>query len=186
MPKRLTRIYTRTGDDGTTGLGNGNRTDKDSLRIDVIGDIDELNSMLGVLIASNVGEDIAGYLLNIQHRLFDIGAEISIPGHALTQQAHVIRLEELIDTFNAELKPLEEFILPGGSMPGALCHLARTVCRRLERDMVRFARSEYLNTHTLWYMNRLSDLLFVFARTLNQQKGGKEVYWDKERLKNSA
>ena len=186
VAKRLTRIYTRTGDDGSTGLGNGSRTDKDSARIDVIGDIDELNSMLGVLIASNIGEDIAGYLLNIQHRLFDIGAEISIPGHALTQQSHVIRLEELIDTFNAELKPLEEFILPGGSMPGALCHLARTVCRRTERDLVRFARSEFLNTHTLHYMNRLSDLLFIFARTLNHKKGGKEVYWDKERLKNSA
>ena len=186
MPKRQTRIYTRTGDDGTTGLGTGGRTDKDSLRIDVIGDIDELNSMLGVLIASNVGEDIAGYLLNIQHRLFDIGAEISIPGHALTQPAHVIRLEELIDTFNAELEPLDEFILPGGSMPAALCHLARTVCRRLERHMVSFARTEYLNTHTLCYMNRLSDLLFVWARTLNHRKGGKEVYWDKERLKNSA
>jgi len=186
MAKRLTRIYTRTGDDGTTGLANGSRTDKDSLRIDVIGNIDELNSMLGVLIASKIAEDISGYLLNIQHRLFDIGAEISMPGHALTQPAHVVRLEELIDTFNAELQPLEEFILPGGSMQAALCHLARTICRRLERDMVRFARSEYLNTHTLCYVNRLSDLLFVFARTLNQQKGGKEVYWDKERLKNSA
>jgi len=186
MAKRLTRIYTRTGDDGTTGLATGVRTDKDSLRIEVIGDIDELNSMLGVLIASKIAEDISGYLLNIQHRLFDIGAEISMPGQALTQPAHVNRLEELIDTFNAELQPLEEFILPGGSMPASLCHLARTVCRRLERSMVRFARTEYLNTHTLCYVNRLSDLLFVFARTLNQQKGGKEVYWDKERLKNSA
>ena len=186
MAKRITRIYTRTGDDGTTGLGDGSRTDKDSLRINVIGDIDELNSLLGVLIANKINEDIAGYLLNIQHRLFDIGAEIAIPGRALTQPAHVIRLEELIDNFNAELKPLDEFILPGGSLPGALCHLARTFCRRLERDMVRFARTEYLNTHTVHYMNRLSDLLFVFARTLNQQRGGREVYWDKERLKNSA
>ena len=186
MGKRLTRIYTRTGDDGTTGLGDGTRTDKDSLRMDVIGDIDELNSLLGVLIASRISEDIAGYLLNIQHRLFDIGAEISIPGHALTQPAHVIRLEELIDTYNAELQTLEEFILPGGSMPAALCHLARTVCRRLERHLVMFARTEYLNPHTMSYINRLSDLLFVLARTLNQHKGGKEVYWDKARLKNSA
>lgn len=186
MAKRITRVYTRTGDDGTTGLGNGSRADKDSPRIGVLGSIDELNSMLGVLIAANPGNDIAGYLLNIQHRLFDVGAEISLPGQALTQPAHVIRLEELIDTYNAELQPLEEFILPGGSMPGSLCHLARSVCRRLEREMVRFGRGEYLNPHTLSYVNRLSDLLFVFARTLNRQKGGKEVYWSKERLQNSA
>lgn len=186
MAKRITRVYTRTGDDGTTGLGDGKRVDKDSLRIEVIGGIDELNSMLGVLTAANTANDIAGYLLNIQHRLFDVGAEISLPGQALTQPAHVIRLEELIDTYNAELQPLEEFILPGGSMPASLCHLARSVCRRLERELVRFGRTEYLNPHTLSYINRLGDLLFVFARTLNRQKGGKEIYWSKERLQNSA
>ncbi len=186
MAKRLTRIYTRTGDDGTTGLGDGKRIDKDSLRIQVIGEVDELNSLLGVLIASGVGEDISGYLLNIQHRLFDIGGEISMPGHSSLQPAHVNRLEELLDTYNADLKPLEEFILPGGSLSGSLCHLARTVCRRAERSMVKLAHSEFLNPHTLGYINRLSDLLFVFARVITQQKGGKEVFWDKDRLKRSV
>jgi cob(I)alamin adenosyltransferase len=186
MGKRLTRIYTRTGDDGTTGLADGTRTDKNDPRIEVIGDIDELNSVLGVLIASGIGEDIAGYLLNIQHRLFDIGGEISTPGQAVIQPMHVNRLEELLDTYNADLKPLDEFILPGGTLTGALCHLARSVCRRAERHMVAFGRSAYLNPHTLGYINRLSDLLFVFSRAITAQKGGKEVYWNKERLKRSV
>jgi len=186
MRRRLTKIYTRTGDDGTTGLGNGKRTDKDSPRIDVIGDIDELNSLLGVLIASNLSDDIAGYLLNIQHRLFDIGAELAVPGNAVTQPVHIKRLEELIDTYNADLKPLKEFILPGGHMSGALCHLARSVCRRAERKLVKLGRSEYLNPNTLCYLNRLSDLLFVFSRVITLKKGGKEVYWDKDRLKRSV
>lgn len=186
MGKRLTKIYTRTGDDGTTGLGDGSRTDKDSLRIDVIGDLDELNSLLGVLIASNLSDDIGGYLLNIQHRLFDIGAEMAVPGNAVTQLAHIKRLEELLDTYNKDLKPLKEFILPGGHMSGALCHLARSVCRRAERKLVKLGRSEYLNPNTLCYMNRLSDLLFVFSRVITLKKGGKEVYWDKDRLKRSV
>ena len=186
MAKRLTKIYTRTGDDGTTGLADGKRVEKDSLRISVMGEVDELNSLLGLLTASGVGEDIAGYLLNIQHRLFDIGAELSIPGKPVTQSEHINRLEELIDTYNEDLKPLDEFILPGGTMTGALCHMARTVCRRAERGMVKLARAEYLNPNTLSYINRLSDLLFVFSRVITQQKGGKEVYWDKERLKRSV
>ena len=186
MAKRLTKIYTRTGDDGTTGLADGKRVDKDSLRINVMGDVDELNSLLGVLIASGAGEDIAGYLLNIQHRLFEIGAELSIPGKPVTQQEHINRLEELLDTYNEDLKPLDEFILPGGTLSGALCHLARAVCRRTERNMVKLARTEYLNPYTLSYINRLSDLLFVFSRVITQAKGGKEVYWDKDRLKRSV
>jgi len=186
MAKRLTKIYTRTGDDGTTGLADGKRVDKDSLRVAVMGDVDELNSILGVLIASGVGEDIAGYLLNIQHRLFDIGAELSVPGKQVTQPAHISRLEELLDTYNEDLKPLDEFILPGGTLSGALCHFARTVCRRTERGMVKLARAEYLNPNTLSYINRLSDLLFVFSRAITQAKGGKEVYWDKDRLKQSV
>ncbi len=186
MAKRLTKIYTRTGDDGTTGLADGKRVEKDGLRVAVMGDVDELNSILGVLIASGVGEDIAGYLLNIQHRLFDIGAELSIPGKPVTQPAHISRLEELLDTYNEDLKPLDEFILPGGTLSGALCHFARAVCRRAERSMVKLARTEYLNPNTLSYINRLSDLLFVFSRAITQAKGGKEVYWDKNRLKQSV
>ena len=186
MAKRLTKIYTRTGDDGTTGLADGKRVEKDSLLVNVMGDVDELNSLLGVLIASGVDEDIAGYLLNIQHRLFDIGAELSIPGNPVTRQEHINRLEELLDTYNEDLKPLDEFILPGGTLSGALCHLARAVCRRAERSMVKLARTEYLNPNTLSYINRLSDLLFVFSRVITQAKGGKEVYWDKDRLKQSV
>jgi cob(I)alamin adenosyltransferase len=186
MAKRLTKIYTRTGDDGTTGLADGSRTDKDNLRIRVIGNIDELNSALGVLNASGINEDLKGYILNIQHRLFDIGAEISIPGDARINESHVTRLEELLDNYNADLEPLKEFILPGGNLPAAICHLARTVCRRAERELVRLGRSQFVNPHTLAYINRLSDLLFVFARIINQMKGGKEIYWDKERLKRSV
>ncbi|NIN34632.1 MAG: cob(I)yrinic acid a,c-diamide adenosyltransferase [Gammaproteobacteria bacterium] len=186
MGKRLTKIYTRTGDDGTTGLGNGERADKDSPRITVLGDIDELNSLLGTLIASGVKDDLAGYLLNIQHRLFDIGAEISVPGNATTSAAHITRLEELIDNYNEDLAPLEEFILPGGTVSASLCHLCRSVCRRMERHLVGMARKEFVNQNTLIFINRLSDLLFVFARVINQEKKGKEVYWDKDRLKRSV
>lgn len=186
MANRLTKLYTRKGDDGTTALADGSREDKDSLRFEAMGDVDELNSLLGVLIASNVSDDVAGYLLNIQHRLFDIGAELSMPGNALIEPECTERLEDLIDNYNEDLKPLEEFILPGGTMAGALCHLARTVCRRAERHLFRLARSEYVNSNTLTYINRLSDLLFVFARSITLQKGGKEVYWDKNRLRQSA
>ena len=186
MGARLTKLYTRTGDDGTTGLANGKRVDKDSLRIDVIGDIDELNSMLGILTTSRLSDDIAGYVLNIQHRLFDIGAELAIEGEAVTEPDHVKRIEELIDTYNSELGPLSEFILPGGTMTGALFHLARSVCRRTERKMVKLAREEFVNSNTLIYINRLSDLLFVFARVATNQEGAKEVYWDKDRLKHSV
>ena len=186
MGKRLTRIYTRTGDDGSTGLAEGKRIDKDNIRVEAMGDIDELNSMLGVLIAGRLDEDITGYLLNIQHRLFDIGAELAMPGCSIIQSEYVSRLEELIDNFNEDLKPLDEFILPGGTMTGAICHLARSVCRRAERHMVKLGRTEYLNPETLVYINRLSDLLFVYARVLTLQNNGKEIYWDKNRLKQSV
>ena len=186
MAHRLTRIYTRTGDDGTTGLSDGKRIDKDSVRCEVMGDIDELNSLLGVINTSAVSDDIYGYLLNIQHRLFDIGAELSMPGQAILESSSTTRLEELIDNYNSDLQPLDEFILPGGSTPGAICHLARTVCRRAERHLVRLARQEFVNENTLTYMNRLSDLLFVFGRVITLEKGGKEVYWNKERLKQSV
>ena len=186
MANRLSSIYTKTGDDGTTGLGNGERIDKDSDRIEVMGSVDELNSLCGVLEASGVSDDVSGYLLNIQHRLFDIGAELAVPGNAAIDPVCVERLEELIDTYNEELPALKEFVLPGGSLPGSICHLARSVCRRVERGLVTMSREEYINPETLRYINRLSDLLFVLARTMNQGNGGKEILWDSERLKRSV
>jgi cob(I)alamin adenosyltransferase len=186
MSNRLSKIYTCTGDNGSTGLANGERVDKSSLRIDVIGNVDELNSLIGVIEASDVPSDISGYLLNIQHRLFDIGGEIATPGNAVTAPASIERLEELIDAYNEDLPVLKEFVLPGGSIAASICHLARSVCRRCERSMVELSHTEYLNPETLRYINRLSDLLFVLARTLNQGKGGKEILWDSERLKRSV
>jgi cob(I)alamin adenosyltransferase len=186
MGNRLSSIYTKTGDDGTTGLGNGERIDKSNIRVDVMGDIDELNSLCGVLEASGVPDDISGYLLNIQHRLFDIGGELAVPGNAAIDPVCINRLEELIDSYNEDLPALKEFILPGGSLPASICHLARSVCRRAERNLVAMSRGEYINPESLRYLNRLSDLFFVLARTLNQEKGGKEVFWDSERLKRSV
>lgn len=186
MSKRLTRIYTRAGDEGATGLAGGERVDKSAIRVRVMGEIDELNSLLGVLLAGGVADDVAGYLLNIQHRLFDIGAEMAMPGNAVLDPVCVERLEQLIDIYNEGLPALKEFILPGGSMPASICHLARSVCRRAERSMVKLGHSEYLNPETLRYINRLSDLLFVLARHLNQGKGGGEILWDSERLKRSV
>lgn len=186
MGNRLSSIYTKTGDDGTTGLSNGERIDKSDIRVSVMGDVDELNSLCGVLAASGIPDDIAGYILNIQHRLFDIGGELAIPGNAAIAPNCVERLEELIDTYNEDLPPLKEFILPGGSLSASICHLARSVCRRVEREMVTMSRKDYINPESLRYINRLSDLFFVLARTLNQEKGGKEIFWDSERLKRSV
>ena len=186
MSNRLTKIYTRKGDDGATELSNRDRIDKCDTRIEAMGDIDELNSILGLLRANNIPSEISSYLLNIQHRLFDIGAELAIPGNAIISPESVDKLEELIDNFNADLPSLKEFILPGGSLSASICHLARTICRRSERTLVRLARKQTFNAETLRYVNRLSDLLFVFARTLNQKEGDKEVLWDSERLKRSV
>ncbi len=183
---RISGVTTCTGDDGTTGLADGSRINKDDLRIECIGDIDELNSSIGVLIASGVSDDIAGYLLNIQHRLFDLGGELSSPKQAMIQPDSVRRLEELIETYREDLPTLKEFILPGGNMQGSLCHLARSICRRAERKVIALSRDEYVNPVTVTYLNRLSDLLFIFARDLVLKKGGKEVYWESERLKQSA
>jgi cob(I)alamin adenosyltransferase len=186
MANRLSKIYTKTGDDGTTGLANGNRIDKSSIRVEVMGNLDELNSLIGVIEASDIPNDVSGYLLNIQHRLFDIGGEIATPGNAVTAPSCIERLEELIDSYNKDLPNLKEFVLPGGSLSASICHLARSVCRRCERSLVELSRTEYLNPESLRYINRLSDLLFVLARTLNQGKGGKEILWDSERLKRSV
>ncbi len=191
---RLTRIYTRTGDDGTTGLADGDRVAKDSERIDAMGDIDELNSLLGVLRSSmamhprDASEtstlaqrlpDIDRLLLVIQHHLFDIGGELALPGHDIAKDDWVKRLEDHLDGLNAHLPPLQEFVLPGGNLAAAHCHQARTVCRRAERGLLRLSRSEAVNSASLKYLNRLSDLLFVIARTLARMDGGKEITWQK-------
>ncbi|MGY8525936.1 cob(I)yrinic acid a,c-diamide adenosyltransferase [Paracidovorax citrulli] len=181
MGNRLTRIATRTGDAGSTGLGDGTRTGKDSLRIAAIGDVDELNSHLGVLLAEPLPEGIAAALLEIQHDLFDLGGELSIPGHALLQPAQVARLDGWLAQYNGTLPPLAEFILPGGSRAAALCHVGRTVCRRAERALVALGAAEPVNDAPRQYLNRLSDLLFVLARVLNREAGAGDVLWQRGR-----
>lgn len=183
MSNRLTKIYTKTGDSGSTGLADGSRVDKDSLRISVIGDVDELNSLLGLLAAHDIDEKMREHLLDIQHVLFDLGGELAIPDSEMVTEARVEYLEKVIDEYNASLPPLKEFILPGGSIPAATCHTARAVCRRAERQLVGLSKEISINTVSLRFLNRLSDLLFVFARTLARSEGGKEIYWQSERLK---
>ena len=177
MGNRLTKIYTRTGDDGTTGLGDGSRVDKCSPRIEVTGDVDELNSLVGLLISHDIPHEIHDLLTGVQHALFDLGGELSMPGHRFIRAVAVQALEQAIDRYNAALPPLKEFILPGGREAVCICHLARAVCRRAERHLVGLARTEALNPDSEAYLNRLSDLLFVLARTLARQSGGQEVYW---------
>jgi cob(I)alamin adenosyltransferase len=181
MGHRLSKIYTRTGDKGTTGLGDGSRVDKDSLRVEAYGTVDELNSSIGLLAAHNLPEFIRPELIDIQHDLFDIGGELSIPGHNTVTDKQVERLEVCLDRLNAELPPLQEFILPGGAPEAAACHLARTVCRRAERRVVSLAREEAVNMASQRYLNRLSDLLFVVARVLNQSAGVEDVLWQRGR-----
>ncbi|MDB5797183.1 MAG: cob(I)yrinic acid a,c-diamide adenosyltransferase [Paucimonas sp.] len=177
MGKRLSKIATRTGDDGTTGLGDGSRTAKDALRVQAMGDVDELNSHLGVLLCEDMPQDLQAELRAIQHDLFDLGGELCIPGYSLLTSAQVARLDELLAKYNASLPALEEFILPGGARAAALAHVCRTVCRRAERAMVAMSHAETLNAAPLQYVNRLSDLLFVLARTLNRHAGGADVLW---------
>lgn len=181
MGHRLSRIYTRTGDDGTTGLGNGSRVDKGSPRMEAIGTVDELNSLLGLVLAESVPEDVRTVLAAVQHDLFELGGELSTPGRARLDAADVERLEKFLDGFNETLPPLKEFILPGGGRATASCHLARTVCRRAERRLVSLARSEAVNPEAHRYLNRLSDLLFVIARVLARHDGGEEVLWHPKR-----
>ena len=177
MGNRLSKIYTRTGDDGTTGLGDGSRINKDSLRVEAMGDIDELNSVIGIMLTEPVPEHLLGLLTQIQHDLFNVGGEICIPGYVILQQTRIDDLEEAIDTLNDELEPLKEFILPGGSKAAAYCHLARTVCRRAERKLVELHRNETVTDISLQYLNRLSDLLFVMCRTINKEAGVLDVLW---------
>ncbi|MEO8157641.1 MAG: cob(I)yrinic acid a,c-diamide adenosyltransferase [Betaproteobacteria bacterium] len=179
MANRLSKIYTRTGDTGSTGLGDGSRVAKDSLRIEAIGAVDELNSALGVLLADAVSDDVRTGLLAIQHDLFDLGGELSIPGYTSVGPQHVTRLENELDRHNASLSPLKEFILPGGSRSAALCHIARTVCRRAERRVITLGSAEKLSPSLQHYLNRLSDLLFVLCRVLNREAGVTDIYWQK-------
>jgi len=181
MGKRLSKIYTRTGDDGTTGLGNGERVAKDSLRIEAIGAVDELNCAVGMALVHDVRDNIRNTLNEIQHKLFDLGGELSMPGHQVIRPEEVAGLEQELDGYNAGLPPLKEFILPGGGPASAACHLARAICRRAERRVISLAREEEINPHSQIYLNRLSDLLFVLCRILARDEGGMEVMWHHER-----
>jgi cob(I)alamin adenosyltransferase len=183
MGNRLSKIYTKTGDDGTTGLGDGTRVPKDDARVEAYGTVDELNSVIGLLLAQGVTADIAACLTRVQHELLDLGGELCIPGHVAITAEQVTRLENELDGFNADLPPLKEFILPGGSPAAAACHLARTVCRRAERRSYTLHTQAPLSPHALHYLNRLSDLLFVLARVIARHDQGQEVLWKHERKK---
>lgn len=181
MGHRLSRIYTRTGDDGTTGLGDGSRAPKASPRLCAIGDVDELNCVIGLAVAEGLREDVAALLTDLQHDLFDLGGELSIPDSSLLAEGAVEKLEQAIDTLNEELPPLKEFLLPGGSRAGAACHLARAVCRRAERSLLTLAADQPVSDTALRYVNRLSDLLFVVARVTARGSGAGEVMWQRNR-----
>jgi len=179
MGHRLSKIYTRTGDAGTTGLGDGSRTAKQAPRVAAMGDVDELNSVIGLLLCEDMADDLRALLTGIQHDLFDLGGELSVPGASFLKAGQPARLEAAIDCYNAALAPLKEFILPGGVRAGSLAHLARAVCRRAERAVVGLAQDEAVSDAARQYLNRLSDLLFVLARRLNQAAGGGDVLWQK-------
>jgi cob(I)alamin adenosyltransferase len=184
MGNRLSKIYTRTGDDGTTGLGDGTRVPKESARVEAYGTVDELNSTVGVLLAvPGLSEPVVQCLTDVQHELFDMGGELCIPGHRAITDAHVTRLEDALDGFNESLPPLKEFILPGGGPAAAACHVARAVARRAERRTWSLARQETVSPEVLKYLNRLSDLLFVLARVLARHEQGTEVLWRHDRGK---
>lgn len=179
MSHRLTKIYTRTGDDGSTGLSAHHRVAKSDACIEAMGEIDELNSALGVLLTEDLPADARQLLVTTQHRLFDLGGELAMPAYQMLNVAHTTALENAIDQWNAGLPPLKDFILPGGSRSGALCHMARTVCRRAERRLVALHQIAPQRADALRYLNRLSDLLFVLARVLNREAGQEVVYWQK-------
>jgi len=177
MGNRLSKIYTRTGDKGVTGLGDGSRVDKDSLRVEAYGTVDELNSAVGLVLTADLPDDVRECLTRIQHELFDLGGELCMPGTTLIPDGYVEGLEKDLDGFNEDLPPLKDFILPGGSEAAARCHLARTIARRAERRVVSLAHNEAVNEATVRYLNRVSDLLFVLARVLSRRDGGSEVLW---------
>ncbi len=183
MGKRLSKIYTRTGDDGTTGLGDGARVAKDCLRVDAFGTVDEANSAIGVVLScESVPNDIRKVLTEVQHDMFELGGELCIPGHSAITDDFITRLETDLDALNADLPALKEFILPGGGQAAAACHLARTIVRRAERVTTTLATSESVRPEVLHYLNRLSDLLFVVARVLSRAESGQEVLWNRERV----
>ena len=181
MGNRLSKIYTRTGDDGTTGLGDGSRVPKTDPRVEAMGAIDELNSVIGLVMTETLPDDISQCFTGIQHTLFDLGGELSIPGYSLVKPQDVTRLEETLDKLNTHLTPLKEFILPGGCRSAAFCHQARSVCRRVERRLFAVNDETPVSATGLAYVNRLSDLLFVTARSLNRAAGHSDVLWHHER-----
>ena len=181
MGNRLTKIATRTGDNGTTGLGDGSRLDKDAQRIQAIGEVDELNAHIGMLLCEDMPEPLRAELIAVQHDLFDIGGELCIPGSALVKESQVARLDALLAQYNADLPALRDFILPGGSRAAAQAHVCRTVCRRAERAIVGLGKVELVNDSLRQYMNRLSDLLFVWSRILNRHANVNDVLWQKNR-----
>lgn len=186
MGNRLTQIATRTGDAGTTGLGNNQRVSKNSLRVHAMGEVDELNSHIGVLLCEDMGSDVREVLVEIQHQLFNLGGELSIPGFELLKDEAVIALDEALERYNAKLPKLEEFILPAGTRGASLAHVCRTVARRAERAVVALGNEESIREAPRQYLNRLSDLMFVLARVLNRMHGGDDVYWKSERINKSA
>ena len=183
MGNRLTQIATRTGDNGTTGLGDNTRVSKNSLRVHAMGEIDELNSHIGVLLCEDVPADLRQVLVEVQHQLFNLGGELSIPGFELLKPEAVLALDEALDRHNEQLPRLQEFILPAGSRAASLAHVCRTVARRAERAVVALGNEEAIKDTPRQYLNRLSDLMFVFARVLNRMNGGDDVYWKSERMK---
>lgn len=186
MGYRLSKIYTRTGDTGTTGLGNQERVAKDHVRIEAIGAIDELNAQVGLLLAHQIPPFLAQTLAPIQHKLFDLGGELSTPPIYIIKAAYVQELERRLDTLNKNLPPLKEFVLPGGTIPASLCHVARTICRRAERRLVSLAKAETVNPESLKYLNRLSDILFVVARRLAREGGASEILWKRKDCPNNT
>jgi cob(I)alamin adenosyltransferase len=183
---RLSKIYTRTGDSGETGLGDGSRVAKDSPRVNAYGTVDEANSAIGIVLAQELPEAVRDALTSIQHELFDLGGELCIPGHAAIFDEDITRLEQLLDGLNADLPPLKDFILPGGGAAAAHCHLARTIVRRAERETVTLATTEAVRPEAIRYLNRLSDLLFVVARVLARASGHGEVLWQHQRARRPA
>lgn len=181
MGYRLSKIYTKTGDKGETGMADGSRVAKDHIKVAAIGDVDELNSQIGLLVVESVSVEMKDKLNRVQHILFDLGAELTLPEYVAIEEQHVTFLESYLDQLNSQLKPLDEFILPGGSRAAAQAHIVRSVCRRVERSLVSLNREQALNKASMAFINRLSDLLFVIARQCCADDGVEEVYWQKGR-----